>query len=151
MANKDSSKIEVSSEMNIYQLSAIRQQLEQEIEILGRSLDQLITLLNRFKASEMCVFKQSQLSDKTEILVPLTSSMYVNGQVKESKKFLVDIGTGYFVEKDLEGALDYFKRKNKFLTGEIDKLTKVIQAKVNMRDRMIEEFQYRTQQQVATN
>lgn len=151
MANKDATKFEVSSDMNIYQLSAIRQQLEQEIELLGRSVEQLITLLNRFKESEMCVFKQSQLNEKTEMLVPLTSSMYVNGQVKDSKKFLIDIGTGYYVEKDLEGSLDYFSRKIKFLNAEIEKLTKLIQTKVNMRDRIIEEFQYRTQQQVATN
>lgn len=150
MAKNETPKFEVSSDMNIYQLSAIRQQLEQEIELLGRSVEQLISLLNRFKESEMCVYKQSQLNANSEILVPLTPSMYVNGIVKDSKKFLVDIGTGYYVEKDLEGALDYFSRKVKFLNTEIDKLTKLIQTKVNMRDTIIQEFQFRTQN-LATN
>lgn len=151
MANKDTpAKIEVS-DMNIYQLNAIRVQLEQEIELLGRSVEQLIVLMNRFKESEMSVFKQSQLSANNEILVPLTTSMYVNGVVKDNKKFLVDIGTGYYVEKDLESALDYFSRKVKYLNGEIDRLTKTIQTKINMRDNIIADFQYKTQQNVATN
>ena len=151
MANKEASQIEISSEMSIYQLNAIRQQLEQEIELLGRSVEQLITLSNRFKESEICVYKQSQLNIENELLVPLTASMYVNGQVKDNKKFLVDIGTGYYVEKDFEGAKDYFSRKIKFLNAEIDKLTKLVQSKVNMRDSVIQEFQYKTQQNVATN
>ena len=151
MANKDTpAKIEVS-DMNIYQLNAIRVQLEQEIELRGRSVEQLIVLMNRFKESEMSVFKQSQLSANNEILVPLTTSMYVNGVVKDNKKFLVDIGTGYYVEKDLESALDYFSRKVKYLNGEIDRLTKTIQTKINMRDNIIADFQYKTQQNVATN
>ena len=151
MASKDTpAKIEVS-DMNIYQLNSIRVQLEQEIELLGRSVEQLIVLMNRFKESEMSVFKQSQLSANNEILVPLTTSMYVNGVVKDNKKFLVDIGTGYYVEKDLDSALDYFRRKVKYLNGEIDRLTKAIQAKINMRDSIIADFQYKTQQNVATN
>jgi prefoldin alpha subunit len=33
------------------------------------------------------------------ILVPLTSSLYVPGTLKYAGKVLVDIGTGYYVEK----------------------------------------------------
>lgn len=32
------------------------------------------------------------------MLVPLTSSLYVNGTVIKPKEVLLDIGTGYFVE-----------------------------------------------------
>ena len=32
------------------------------------------------------------------MLVPVTSSLYVNGTVTKPDKVLVDIGTGYFVE-----------------------------------------------------
>lgn len=149
MAGKETpAKLEVS-DMNIYQLNAIRVQLEQEIELLAKSVEQLAVLMNRFKESEMSVYKQSQLGANNEILVPLTTSMYVNGVVKENKKFLVDIGTGYYVEKDLESALDYFSRKVKYLNGEIDRLTKTIQAKANMREAIIADFQYKTQQNVA--
>ena len=46
-----------------------------------------------------------------DILVPLTGSMYVPGTLEEGKKVVVDVGTGYYVEKDIAGAKDYFNRK----------------------------------------
>jgi prefoldin alpha subunit len=33
------------------------------------------------------------------ILVPLTSSLYVPGTLKNAGKVLVDVGTGYYIEK----------------------------------------------------
>lgn len=36
---------------------------------------------------------------KDEILVPLTSSLYVKGRLADREKVLVDVGTGYYVEK----------------------------------------------------
>ena len=36
---------------------------------------------------------------KDEILVPLTSSLYVKGHLTERGKVLVDVGTGFYVEK----------------------------------------------------
>lgn len=40
----------------------------------------------------------SDWQDK-QILVPLTGSMYVPGIVKSVDKFIIDVGTGYYVEK----------------------------------------------------
>lgn len=34
-----------------------------------------------------------------KILIPLTSSLYVPGRIKDTQNVLVDVGTGYFVEK----------------------------------------------------
>ena len=36
---------------------------------------------------------------KDEILVPLTSSLYVKGRLTDRGKVLVDVGTGFYVEK----------------------------------------------------
>ncbi len=36
---------------------------------------------------------------KDEILVPLTSSLYVKGRLADREHVLVDVGTGYYVEK----------------------------------------------------
>ena len=35
----------------------------------------------------------------TEILVPLTTSLYVPGKLADRKKVIVDVGTGFYVEK----------------------------------------------------
>lgn len=39
--------------------------------------------------------------DETDkkILIPLTSSLYIPGRIKDTENVLVDVGTGYFVEK----------------------------------------------------
>ena len=36
---------------------------------------------------------------KDDILVPLTSSLYVKGRLTDRGKVLVDVGTGFYVEK----------------------------------------------------
>jgi hypothetical protein len=36
---------------------------------------------------------------RDEILVPLTTSLYVKGRLVDREKVLVDVGTGYYVEK----------------------------------------------------
>lgn len=36
---------------------------------------------------------------EAEILIPLTSSLYVPGKLADRQKVIVDIGTGFYVEK----------------------------------------------------
>jgi prefoldin alpha subunit len=36
---------------------------------------------------------------KKDVLVPLTSSLYVRGKLSSPDKVIVDIGTGFYVEK----------------------------------------------------
>lgn len=74
-------------------------------------------------------------------MVPLTSSLYVPGKVVNNNAFLVDIGTGYFVEKDRKSTVDYFNRKVKFLNEQIEKFAKILQEKSAIRQNIIEIFQ----------
>jgi prefoldin alpha subunit len=47
----------------------------------------------------------------TPIMVPITASLYVKGKLATADNVLVDVGTGYFVEKSVPDADDYLKRK----------------------------------------
>jgi hypothetical protein len=38
-------------------------------------------------------------AEKKDILVPLTSSLYVRGKLSSPDKVIVDVGTGFYVEK----------------------------------------------------
>lgn len=42
-------------------------------------------------------------------MIPLTTSMYVAGVMENVDKVTIDIGTGYFVEKTIEQAEEFFK------------------------------------------
>jgi len=68
------------------------------------------------------------------VLVPLSASMYVNGSLADNDKFLIDIGTGYYVERNRQDAIDYFKRKVAFVTRELERYAKIAQEKVNIRE-----------------
>lgn len=48
--------------------------------------------------------------------------MYVPGKMADTGSVLVDIGTGYFVEKNIEDAKDYFKRRVIYVTEQMEKI-----------------------------
>ena len=47
----------------------------------------------------------------TPMLVPMTSSLYVPGETTALETVLVDVGTGYFIEKSPDEALKFIERK----------------------------------------
>ena len=64
-----------------------------------------------------------------EIMVPLTSSLYVPGVMEDNSNVLVEVGAGYFIEKTTQGASEYCERKIKGLTESSNKVGQLIQAK----------------------
>jgi prefoldin alpha subunit len=74
----------------------------------------------------------SSTAEKT-LLVPLTSSLYVPGKLTDHEHVLVDVGTGFFVEKDIPGATDFYERKVKDLQDslkDLEGVEEVIRLKV---------------------
>ena len=63
------------------------------------------------------------------MLVPVTEGLYVPGKVGETDKVLVDIGTGYFVEKTPKGAEDYCKKKVLEMQANMEKIMGVAKMK----------------------
>ncbi|XP_071190670.1 prefoldin subunit 5-like [Salvelinus alpinus] len=81
-----------------------------------------------------------------ELLVPLTSSMYVPGTLNDVEHVLVDVGTGYYVEKNVDGTKEFFKRKIEFLTKQIEKVQPALQEKHGMKQAVIEGMNIKIQQ-----
>lgn len=63
--------------------------------------------------------------------MPLTSSLYVPGKLTDAENVLIDIGTGYFVEKSRKDAEDFYERKVKDLGESMKALEQVVQGKAN--------------------
>lgn len=91
-----------------------------------------------------------------EILVPLTGSMYVKGIVNNVDKFIIDIGTGYYVEKDITTSKDYFKRKVDYVQEQMDKIdtlgrqkSKVLNAVIDVIEMKVAALQQAQQQAAA--
>ena len=62
-------------------------------------------------------------------MVPLTSSLYVPGVMEDNENVLVEVGAGYFIEKNTVGATEYCERKAKSLTDSSGKVGQLIQGK----------------------
>lgn len=104
-------------------------QIEAEIETLVESYKELQDAKEKFKESLNAIKIQRDLPNDKKILVPLTSSMYVPGHITDSNKFLLDIGTQYLIEKDADGAIDYFERKMKFIDVQLAKFSQLLQTR----------------------
>lgn len=105
-------------------------QTEAEIETLVESYKDLQDAKQKFKESLDAIKIQRELPNDKNILVPLTGSMYVPGHITNTKEFLLDIGTQYLVEKDADGAIDYFERKMKFIDVQLAKFSQLLQARL---------------------
>ena len=55
-----------------------------------------------------------QRPENKQIMVPLTSSLYVPGELV-GNNVLVEAGASYFIEKDCKAAMEYTDRKAKGL------------------------------------
>ncbi|XP_059173595.1 prefoldin subunit 5-like [Physella acuta] len=128
-------------------LNHLSQQLEQEVEFLTNSINQLKVAQGKFNESDDAV---SQLgASGADILVPLTASMYVPGKLSEDNDLLIDIGTGYFVSMSKVKAQDFFKRKIEYLTKNIEKVQPILQDKFRSKQVINEVMQAKIQAQLA--
>ena len=65
----------------------------------------------------------------TPLLVPLTGSLYVPGETAELQTLLVDVGTGYFIDKSLPEAQAFIGRKMALIENQAVNVQKAAQMK----------------------
>ncbi|GAB1311359.1 subunit of tubulin prefoldin [Madurella fahalii] len=116
--------------LSAQQLSAVKKQLDEEVEHLSTSYAQLAAAQAKFKEC-LRVVKTGGFDKDKSILVPLTNSLYVKGQMADPDKVLVDVGTGFYVEKDTKRATEFYEAKVKELAANIQGLESIVQGKTN--------------------
>ena len=65
----------------------------------------------------------------SEMLMQITNYLYIPGQIQNNKKFLIEVGTGYYVEYEAEKALEYYNRKIEFTKQTSDNAKKQMDEK----------------------
>ncbi|KAJ6259486.1 hypothetical protein Dda_5123 [Drechslerella dactyloides] len=118
------------STLSIQNLSAVKKQLDEELEHLTASFQKLRTAQAKFRECVKAIQNgvNPELEGKT-ILVPLTQSLYVPGKLEDMQNVLVDVGTGYYVEKTTEKAIVFYNEKIKTVGSNLDDLEKIITQK----------------------
>ncbi|GJJ73663.1 prefoldin alpha subunit [Entomortierella parvispora] len=137
-------KIELQ-DLDLQQLVEVKKQLEEELSHLTSSFGQLKQAQNRFAdCIESCKAVDDSNKDKT-ILVPLTSSLYVPGKLADVKKVIVDIGTGYYVEKTTEDAIKFYNTKVDFVKENLEKIQSTVAQKQGNLRSLVDVMQYKMQ------
>ncbi|KAJ6996772.1 protein PHYTOCHROME KINASE SUBSTRATE 4-like [Populus alba x Populus x berolinensis] len=108
--------------MSIEQLKALKEQIDLEVNLLQDSLNNIKTATGRLEITATSLHDLSLRPQGKKMLVPLTASLYVPGTLDDADKVLVDIGTGYFVEKTMNEGKDYCERKINLLKSNFDQL-----------------------------
>ncbi|XP_006629474.1 prefoldin subunit 5 [Lepisosteus oculatus] len=134
------------AELTLPQLEGLKGQLEQEVEFLTSSIGQLKVVQTKYVEAKDCLNVLNKANEGKELLVPLTSSMYVPGTLHDVEHVLVDVGTGYYVEKNVGNTKEFFKRKIDFLTKQIEKIQPALQEKHAMKQAVIEVMSVKIQQ-----
>ncbi|KAG8452680.1 hypothetical protein GDO86_004462 [Hymenochirus boettgeri] len=134
------------TDLALPQLEGLKSQLDQEVEFLSSSIAQLKVVQTKYVEAKDCLNALNKGNEGKELLVPLTSSMYVPGTLNDVSSVLIDVGTGYYVEKSVEDARDFFKRKIDFLTKQIEKIQPALQEKHAVKQAVFETMSVKIQQ-----
>ncbi|CAK9303404.1 unnamed protein product [Gordionus sp. m RMFG-2023] len=122
------------TQLTIPQLDGLRENIDADIEYLTHSFEQLEIALKKLQNSLNSVEYLGKIKAESQMaMVPLTQSLYVNGEIKLPTKLIIDIGTGYYIEKDVKEAKDYFKRKMDFISRQLDKFKPALNDKISLK------------------
>ncbi|NXE58009.1 PFD5 protein, partial [Casuarius casuarius] len=140
------------AELSLPQLEVLKSQLDQEVEFLSSSIAQLKVVQTKYVEAKDCL---NVLNKSNEVVLvprfPLTPcrQMYVPGKLSDVEHVLIDVGTGYYVEKTAGDARDFFKRKIDFLTKQMEKIQPALQEKHAMKQAVVEMMSQKIQQLTA--
>eukprot|EP00246_Nothoceros_aenigmaticus_P008193 TRINITY_DN22722_c0_g1_i1.p1 TRINITY_DN22722_c0_g1~~TRINITY_DN22722_c0_g1_i1.p1 ORF type:complete len:157 (+),score=34.99 TRINITY_DN22722_c0_g1_i1:70-540(+) len=122
--------------LNVEQLKQVKEQYDGELSVLQDSLSSIRTAATRFEMAAKAVHQLSLQPPGKELLVPLTASLYAPGRLADPDTVLVDVGTGYYIQKTLHKGKDYCERKIQFLKANYDKLIEVASEKKLVADQV---------------
>ncbi|MEG9195002.1 MAG: prefoldin subunit alpha [Candidatus Methanoglobus sp.] len=90
---------------------AILQQIQRDFELLQRRLVELELVANEYRRAVSTLEFLKGAESEVNALISLGGGIYAYSDIKESKKVLVDVGSGVVVEKDLESAMEFLKKR----------------------------------------
>ncbi|KAK3157846.1 hypothetical protein QOZ80_2AG0129040 [Eleusine coracana subsp. coracana] len=122
--------------LSVEQLKGLKEQTDLEVNLLQDSLTKIRTASSRLENASAALQDLSLRPQGKQILVPLTASLYVPGSLDDAEKVLIDVGTGYFIEKTMAQGKEYCERKINLLKSNFDELLEVYTKKKTIADQM---------------
>ena len=115
--------------LSLEQLNQLKQSIEEELQGLNGAIQQLQVSRNKLTTSKEALARLQDTPVGTPMLVPITSSLYVPGDTAELDSILVDVGTGYFIEKSIDEAHAFLTRKMALIEAQAQNVQSAAQFK----------------------
>ena len=94
------------------------------------SYNGLQALIQKFEYSKVIINEMIKEENKgSEMLMQITNYLYIPGKIENNRKFLIEIGTGYYAEYEAEKAVAYYERKIEFTQKTADSAKKEMDSK----------------------
>lgn len=141
------------SQTNVYQLpmeqlEGLKKQLDSDIQSLGAAYDGLFMGRTRFLDNAETVSQYKTLAEeaassgaKKEIMVCMTSSLFVRGYIVPKPSVIVDVGTGYYLEQPMDQAKKYFQSRAGQIKEGLDNIEKTIVVKQKQQNQVVDALQ----------
>mmetsp|Transcript_29462 Transcript_29462/g.92163 ORF Transcript_29462/g.92163 Transcript_29462/m.92163 type:complete len:159 (-) Transcript_29462:120-596(-) len=100
------------------QLMQLKNSIEEELQGLQGAHQQLQVSTKKLQISKAALDELTKTSEGTRMLVPITSSLYVPGETSALQSCLVDVGTGYYIEKSVAEAQAFMDRKIELMANQ---------------------------------
>ncbi len=128
--NSDTTKEVPIDSLNLEQLTYVGKQIEQEISSYSSYLTSLKVAYNKFLDNKEYIKDMNDMKDK-EILVPITSSLYIPGKSGDISNVMIEVGANYFVGTKIEKAEKFCDRKLEIIKKNMEKIDELIKTKTN--------------------
>ncbi len=93
------------------------QMLEQQIRQMQQQLEKLEVQTAEVATVTQSLEDISKTKDGSEVLVPVSGGIFFKAAMKQSNEFLVNVGSGIVVKKDLDGTKKLLAQQEKELDG----------------------------------
>ncbi len=90
------------SEVNVQQIYMEYQQLMQQIQLFDQQFQQLDNQGSEFASVLETLSELPNAQNNNEILVPISSGIFVKAKLQEKNKLLVNVGSSVVTEKSVE-------------------------------------------------
>ena len=114
--------------LTIDQLDYEGKQIEQDISNYSQYYSSLRIANNKFLDNKDYIKDLRNYQDR-EILVPMTSSLYIPGKCSDVKKLTIEIGGNFYVETTIDKADKFCDRKLESIKKNMDKIDEMIKNK----------------------
>ena len=134
--------------LSIDQLKGLKESMDQDIQALQRAYESLRGARTRFGDSKSYLDGFKGYDKGQELLVPVSSSLYVPGTLHETDKVLVDVGTGYYIQQSIPRAQDFFGKRMNQMKESMDNVAEAMTLKQRQQNTVIDLIKAKSQAQM---